>query len=95
MELDDLSSSRSADGHTTCIDAALRLVSPSGRLVHEWNFEPIAETCGSRRRDYFARYVVRIPDSAPPGDCRVEVTITDTLADRTATATLPLEIRAD
>lgn len=95
VELDDLSSSRSADGHTTCIDASLRLVSPSGRLVHEWNFEPIAETCGSRRRDYFARYVVRIPDSAPPGDCRVEVTITDTLADRTATATLPLEIRAD
>lgn len=95
FELDHLAARESRGGHTTCIDTSLRLVGADGRKLHEWNFEPITETCGSRRRDYFARYVVRIPDAAEPGACQLEMTVTDMLADATATASLPLEIAAD
>lgn len=95
FELDGLSARQSTAGHTTCIDAALRLVDTEGRTLHDWSFEPIAETCVSRRHDYFARYVVRMPPAAAPGPCRVELTVTDMLAGTTATATLPLEIAAD
>lgn len=94
VELDNLSSGESPAGHTTCIDAALRLVDDAGQTVHAWRFDPIAETCPGRRRDYFARYVVCIPASTPPGVARVEMAVTDTLAGTTATATLPLEIAA-
>jgi predicted metal-dependent phosphoesterase TrpH len=58
FELDQLASRESAEGHTTRIDTVLRLVDASGRRVHEWTFEPLEETCGSHRRDYFARYLV-------------------------------------
>lgn len=92
FELDELSAQATAAGHTTCIDTVLRLVDDRGTTVHEWNFEPLAETCAGRRRDYFARYVVQLPADTPPGRCRLEVVVTDTLAGADADATLPLEI---
>lgn len=95
FELENLTASEAAEGHTTCIDTALSLVAADGRRLHAWTFEPIAETCPSRRRDYFARYVLRIPDEAAAGDCRVEVAVTDTLAGATATTSLPLTIVSD
>lgn len=95
FELENLSVDRTPAGHTTCIDTGLVLVAADGRRLHDWGFEPIQETCPARRRDYFARYVVRIPGSIPAGACRLEITVTDTLAGRTATTTLPLEIATD
>jgi len=95
VELDDLAATTAADGHTTCIDAALRLVAADGRTLTTWNFEPIAETCASRRRDYFARFVVRIPETAAAGRCHVALAVTDTLAGKTVETTLPLEITTD
>jgi hypothetical protein len=95
VELDDLAATTAADGHTTCIDASLRLVAADGRTLSDWNFEPIAETCASRRRDYFARFVVRIPETAAAGRCHVALAVTDTLDGTTVETTLPLEITAD
>ena len=66
-----------------------------GERVHDWSFDPIRETCPGRRRDYFARYVVRIPATAPVGPCRLEIAVSDTVAGHTAAATLPLEIVTD
>lgn len=94
FELDGLSAGTSPAGHTTCIDTTLRLKAADGRQLHDWTFEPIAETCRARRHDYFARYVVRIPESADNKDCRLEIAVTDTLSGAVADATLPLEISA-
>lgn len=94
FELDNLAVQATPAGHTTCIDTVLTLVDAAGHAVHEWNFEPIAESCSGRRRDYFARYVVRIPEEAPPGDCRIRLRVIDTLASKTAEADLPLRILA-
>jgi len=92
FELDGLSASESAAGHTTCIDTTLRLVAADGSLVHEWGFEPIAETCRARRHDYFARYVVRVPAGAAAGRHAVELVVSDTLSGQVAKETLALEI---
>lgn len=91
FELEGLSAAESAAGFRTAIDAALRLVDGEGREVHAWNFEPITETCPARRHDYFARYVVRLPESAA-GSCRVELAVTDAIAGASATATLPCTV---
>lgn len=94
LELDEVTAGSSPAGHTTCVDTVLRLVDGAGATLHTWRFDPVAETCGTRRRDYFARYVVRFPETVPAGTCRVEAAVTDTLAGATATAALPLEIVA-
>ncbi|MCE2728296.1 MAG: hypothetical protein LW698_16270 [Planctomycetaceae bacterium] len=91
FELDGLSAAESAAGFRTAIDANLRLVDGEGREVHAWNFEPITETCPARRHDYFARYVVRLPESAA-GACRVELAVRDAIAGGSATATLPCTV---
>jgi hypothetical protein len=95
FELDNLSAGESPAGHTTCIDTTLTLVDASGRVLHDWAFEPIAETCRVRRHDYFARYVIRIPDDASAGECRLDLAVADTLATTTARESLTLEIAAD
>jgi hypothetical protein len=92
FELAGLSASESPAGHTTCIDSTLRLVAADGTVVHTWSFEPIAETCRARRHDYFARYVMRLPETAVIGACRIELDVSDTLSGKTASATLPLEL---
>lgn len=92
FELAGLSAGESPAGHTTCIDSTLRLVAADGTVLQTWSFEPIAETCRARRHDYFARYVVRLPDTVAAGACRVDLGVTDTLSGRIAEATLPLEI---
>ena len=92
FELDQLTSRESAKGHTTRIDTAIRLIGADGRRVHEWTFEPLEETCGSHRRDYFARYLVAVPASTPAGPCRLEVAVSDTIAGRTAHVSLPLTV---
>lgn len=92
FELDQLASRESADGHTTRIDTVLALVDGDGRRVHEWTFEPLEETCRSRRRDYFARYLVTMPASMPRGACRLDIAVTDTVAGRSARAALPLQV---
>jgi len=92
FELDQLASRESNEGHTTRIDTVLRLVDADGRRVHEWTFEPVEETCGSHRRDYFARYLVALPASTPTGPCRLEVAVTDTIAGRTAQTSLSLDV---
>jgi hypothetical protein len=92
FELDQLASRETADGHATRIDTTLRLVDGDGRRVHEWTFEPLEETCRGQRRDYFARYLVAVPASTPTGPYRLEVVVSDTIAGRTAHASLPLEV---
>jgi hypothetical protein len=94
FEIDHLATHESAEGHTTRVDTRLRLVGADGRKVHEWTFEPLEETCRARRRDYFARYVLALPDVAPVGPCRLEISVTDAVGGSTAQATLPLDMLA-
>ncbi len=92
FELEDLTGDKSPEGHTTRVDTTLQLIDDAGQRLHEWRFEPLEETCRTPRRDYFARYVVRIPVNLPEGSCRLDLAVTDAVAHATAHASLPLEI---
>ena len=84
-----------ADGHTTGIDASFRLIDAGGERVGQWAFEPIVETCPAPRRDYFARYFIRIPEDAKPGRHRLEWSVTDTVAEASRQAHLDLDVVAE
>lgn len=94
FELDQLAARADGEGHTTRVETVLRLVDADGHRLHEWSFEPLEETCGGRRRDYFARYLIAIPPHTQPGRCRLEIAASDAIGGRTAHATLPLEVIA-
>ncbi len=95
FELDRLQIRSTGEGHTTGIDSNFRLVDGSGQRIGQWSFEPIVETCPAPRRDYFARYFVRIPEDAKPGRHRLEWSVTDTVAGATRQAHLDLEVVAE
>lgn len=92
FELENLSGNKSPDGYTTQINTVLELVGDSGQQFREWSFEPLQEESLAIRRDYFARYIIKIPDDVPAGDCRVKLSVTDSVAESTAHAELPLSI---
>lgn len=93
FELDAPAVRPSATGHATSVDTLFRLVTADGRQIAQWDFEPIDETCHAPRRDYFLRYILRIPDSAPVGPCRLEFMVTDLVAGIATPARLDLEVR--
>ena len=95
FELDRLQIRSAADGHTTGIDSSFRLVDGAGQRVGQWSFEPIVETCPAPRRDYFARYFLRIPEDAKPGRHRLEWSVTDTVAGASRQAHLDLDVVAE
>ena len=92
FELDRLRIRADGTGHTTSIDTAFRLLDGTGVQVGQWTFEPIEETCPSPRRDYFARYFLRIPQDAKPGPHRLEWSVTDAVAGATRQAHLDLDV---
>jgi hypothetical protein len=94
FELDQLATRESDDGHTSRVATVLKLVDADGRRLHEWTFEPLEETCRARRRDYFARYVLTLPEGVAAGPSRLEISVTDAVAGSTAQATLPLDMLA-
>jgi hypothetical protein len=93
FELEAPTTRHSPAGHTTSIDTIFRLVASDGHQVGQWDFEPIDETCLAPRRDYFARYFVRIPETAAPGPYRLELMVTDLVAGVSSQAHLDLEVR--
>jgi hypothetical protein len=93
FELEAPTTRTSPAGHTTSIDTIFRLFDADGRQVGQWDFEPIDETCLAPRRDYFARYFVRIPETAPLGPYRLELMVTDLVAGVSSQAHLDLEVR--
>jgi hypothetical protein len=93
FELEAPTTRRSPAGHTTSIDTIFRLFDSDGRQVGQWDFEPIEETCLAPRRDYFARYFVRIPETAASGPYRLELMVTDLVAGVSSQAHLDLEVR--
>jgi hypothetical protein len=95
FELDRLQIRSTGEGHTTGIDSSFRLVDGDGQRVGQWSFEPIVETCPAPRRDYFARYFVRIPEDAKPGRHRLEWSVTDTVAGASRQAHLDLDVVAE
>lgn len=93
FELDAPTARHSTAGHTTSIDTLFRLVSTDGQQLGQWDFEPIDETCHAPRRDYFARYFLRIPETAPSGACRLEFVVTDLVTGCSTQAHLDLDVR--
>ncbi len=92
FEIDAPTARQSTAGHTTSIDTLFRLVAADGRQIGQWDFEPIEETCHAPRRDYFARYFLRIPETAPQGPCRLEFVVTDLVTGISTQTHLDLDV---
>lgn len=92
FEVDNLTSDIGPGGHATKLDTQLKLVNASGECLHEWKFPPLAESCPAPRRDYFARYILQLPEGISPGPLRLEMTVNDLLGEKSTDLALPLEV---
>jgi len=93
FELENLQANRSAEGHTTSISTVFRLLAADGTpLAADISFDPVVETCREPRREFFARYVLRIPPGTPAGPCRLTWIVSDAVAGTSTTAHLDLTI---
>lgn len=92
IEVENLTTTVSPAGHASQLDTKLALVNASGQCLHRWEFEPLVEHRASPRRDYFARYILTMPETIQPGPLRLEMTVHDLAGDKSADVALPLEV---
>ena len=95
FELDNLSTASGPGGYRTAIETSLEAVNESGQRVSLRRFPTLEETCQSARRDYFARYIFRIPDDMTPGRHRMEVAVSDVLGGKKGRAAIDMEILSE
>lgn len=92
FELNGLTGRPAATGVITQFSTHLRLEGPQGGQLHSWSFPPLTETCGTQRRDYYARYLVDLPAELAAGSHQLIISVTDEQASTTVEHVVPLVI---
>lgn len=81
-EVDNFKSEESAKGFHTAIRSSYQILDAQGRRVTENDLALTEEHCQNRRRDYFIRYFLSVPDRIYPGKYVLQLTIVDTLSQK-------------
>jgi hypothetical protein len=80
VEVDNFQSEESAKGYHTSLRSSYHIVDSQGRHVADRDLSATEETCQNRRRDYFIRYFLYIPERIYEGKYTLQLTIEDTLS---------------
>ena len=81
-ELDNYRSDATAEGYRTTFDSSYRLVNQAGDEVASGDFPVVDDLCLTLRRDFHIQYALTLPATVPPGDYRLELTVTDRLGQK-------------
>jgi hypothetical protein len=94
-ELEGIRDEESKDGFHSRLASSVAIVPETGGEP-VWSFDlGVAEDhCRRRRRDFFVNYRVKIPESLAPGSYKVRLIQRDLLANREATRSVPITVRA-
>jgi hypothetical protein len=93
-ELDNFRSEETERGFRTSLRSSYQILDGNGNRVAHRQFPVTEDYCKSRRRDFFMRYFIRIPEQIAPGAYSIELTIEDTLAEKIGQSSLPLRIKS-
>lgn len=80
------------EGRHTALASSFRLVNNAGETVDSGDFPVVEDYCLSDRRDFHIQYTVPLPDTAPAGAYRLELTIEDQLGHKRGHASADLTL---
>jgi hypothetical protein len=91
-EIENFATESTKAGHRTAFKARYDVLD-GPRRVHDQELPPAEETCERQRRDFFVSYRLRLPTILKPGEYTLQLTIDDTLGQKTATRSIGFRIK--
>jgi hypothetical protein len=91
-EIENFISERTPRGHHTRLAASYQIFDSRGDRRAEHQFAPTEEHCHNRRRDYFLRYFLEIPQ-LPDGRYTLKLSIEDLLGQKVGESSLEFDVQ--
>ena len=91
-EVENFSSDNSDKGYHTALKCNYQLLDSRGAQVAEQEYPTTEEWCKNPRRDFFVRYFLYLPNRIDSGNYTLQLTVEDTLGNKTAQSSIPFTI---
>ncbi len=91
-EIDNFKSEETEKGFHTALRSSYQILDAQGRRVAENDLALTEEYCRNRRRDYFIRYFLSVPERIYAGKYVLQLTIVDTLSGKIGQATIDFAV---
>jgi len=91
-EVDNFKSEETAKGFHTALRSSYQILDAQGRRVAENDLALTEEHCRNRRRDYFIRYFLSVPERIYEGKYTLQLTIVDTLSQKIGQASIDFTV---
>lgn len=91
-EVENFKSDESSKGFHTALRSSYQILDAQGRRVAENDLALTEEYCQNRRRDYFIRYFLSIPERIYVGKYTLQLTIVDTLSQKIGQSTIDFTV---
>jgi hypothetical protein len=91
-EVDNFKSEETSKGFHTALRSSYQIIDGQGRRVAENDLALTEEYCRNRRRDYFIRYFLSVPERIYDGKYTLQLTIVDTLSQKIGQASIDFTV---
>jgi hypothetical protein len=91
-EVDNFKSEETSKGFHTALRSSYQIIDAQGRRVAENDLALTEEHCRNRRRDYFIRYFLSVPERIYEGKYTLQLTIVDTLSQKIGQASIDFTV---
>lgn len=91
-EVDNFKSEETDKGFHTALRSSYQILDAQGRRVAENDLALTEEYCRNRRRDYFIRYFLSVPERIYAGKYVLQLTIVDTLSQKIGQTTIDFTV---
>jgi hypothetical protein len=92
-ELENFKCAETPTGFVTAVRSSYQIFDARGVRVDSHDFATTEETCRNRRRDFFMRYFIDLPERIYEGEYTLKITIEDMQGQTSGEATIPFKIK--
>ena len=92
VEVENFKSEETPKGFHTALKSSYQILDAQGRRVTEHELPLTEEHCQNRRRDYFIRYFVTLPQRIYDGKYTLQLTIEDTLGHKVGQSSIDFTV---
>lgn len=92
-EVENFTSQSNPAGFHTALKSSYQILDAQGHLVDEHEFAVTEETCRNRRRDFFIRYYLEMPQRIYDGKYMLVLTIEDTLSKKVGQSSISFTVK--
>lgn len=92
-EVENFKSESTPQGYHTSLKSSYMVFDSQGRRVDDHEFAVTEEYCRNRRRDFFIRYYLRMPERVYDGQYTLQLTIEDTLSRKVGQSSVEFTIK--